>query len=167
MKLKRPRDSQRSAVYAWERRVGLVSDRPKAAPLSLDDVRTLAEKLWVGYMGSKKNMPTVKDGRGRRSACYAPSDNSLRFPKWGRQEGVVAHEVAHAIVDWKMGRLKNRAHAAHGPEFVRVFCELAVAYQGWNPEQLLAEMPLGKRKVRISGVNEVPWRRYGLLELVA
>lgn len=156
---RRPRDSQRSAVYAWERRVGLVGNsHPK---ISLEECRALVEKLWVGYMGSSKNMPTVTDGRGRRSACYSPSDNSLRLPVWSRQEGVVAHEVAHAIVDWKIVRAwnQNRKHAAHGPEFVRVFCELAVAFQGWDPKVLLEGLTSGKRNVRISAPCELPWRR--------
>ena len=108
-------------------------------------------------MGGTLHIPTVKDGRGRRSACYMIEDHSVRFPQWSRQPAMVAHEVAHAIIEFRTRCTQKLSW--HGPEFVRVYCELLVAFLGYDPEHLLREMTTGKRKVRIGTTDSLPWRK--------
>lgn len=157
-----PRDSQRQAVYDWEKRCELWVLKPIEV-LTLDAVRELTSRVWTGYTGNTKNVPIVRDGRGRRRACYAWDDNSVRFPKWSRQPCMVLHEVAHAIMCWKVEgparmNLGKEQYASHGPLFVRIYCELLVAFLGYKPEDLLRELTAGKRNVYISDCNDLPWR---------
>jgi hypothetical protein len=179
--MRKPRDSQRQAVYDWEKRAGLWTQRPSQSELlSLAECRTLVERVWVGYTGNTKNVPVLKDGRGRRRAAYHWDDNSIRMPKWSRQAGMVVHEVAHAIMSWKAEGaarmcIDAEKFASHGPEFVRVLCELHVAFMGADPKALVAAMkPVTvmkydmradkvrtskTRSVKMAGCMELPWRR--------
>jgi hypothetical protein len=74
---------------------------------------------------------------------------------------MVVHEVAHAAVETLMRRYQPLAW--HGPEFVRVHCEMLVAFLGHDPEHLLREMKTGytdgARIVRIADTDALPWRK--------
>lgn len=155
----RPRDSQRQAVYDWEKRVGCWEfSASKPDLLTHKEIETLVHKLWTGYTGNI-NVPKVGRSHGRRGrACYKTRSHEVVFPKWARQPGMVAHEVAHAIVAKKSLGCEVRL-AAHGPEFVRVYCELLVSFLGFDPMALKSELTKGKRRVKIARTDALPWRQ--------
>jgi hypothetical protein len=106
------RDSQRSAVYAWEKSL---PEWPGEA-LSLAGCQELVRRVWGDHLHT--DAPLVTDGRGRRRACYAPHNHQIRLPRWSRTSLVVLHEVAHAIL-FVSESPDSRAH--HGPEFARLY----------------------------------------------
>lgn len=117
------RDSQRSAVYAWER---ALPSWP-GTPLALLECQELVSLVWHEHMGPRP--PRVTDGRARRTACYVYDDHEIRLPRWSRSEMVVLHEAAHAIL-W--AALPEAA--AHGPEYARLYLDLLARYAGVDPD---------------------------------
>jgi hypothetical protein len=111
------RDSQRSAVYRWERSLDTTMH---AEQMTLEQCRDLIGKVWKRYAYGR--MPNVADGRGTRKAYGSKSRISL--PRWSRNPTVVLHETAHALVQLHLGN----AVAGHGPEFARVFLGLLEEY---------------------------------------
>lgn len=53
---------------------------------------------------------------------------------------------------------ETRKRGSHGPEFVRVFVELLVAFAGYNPAELLSGLSSGTRRVKVAGTMDLPWR---------
>ncbi len=113
------RDSQRSAVYAWERRL---PGWPGEC-LTLGGCQQLLCEVWGEYLSS--DAPLVTDGRGRRSACYAAEPHQVRLPRATRALFVVLHEAAHGILHQAA---PEAAH--HGPEFARLYLNLLHRYAG-------------------------------------
>ena len=112
------RDSQRSALYAWEHRVFQAFPALNRR-LSLAECRDYLGRVWHDYRPGTEP-PTLTDGRGRRSACG--SRWRIALPVWARKPGVLLHETAHALLD---------GHPEpHGPEFARLFLEMMVHYEG-------------------------------------
>lgn len=157
----RPRDSQRQAVYEWEKRAKCWEiDAQKITPMSRKEIEKLVHRLWTGYVGDD-NVPKVSRCHGRRGrACYKTLAHEVIFPKWACQPGMLAHEVAHAILYKKAeGYIKTHdglrkiVLAAHGPEFVRVYCELLVSLLGFDPKVLTREMSTGKRRKSLAQIE--------------
>lgn len=111
-----PRDSQRSKVYAWEN--DFLTAPKLTIELSLKDCQQTINR-WSEAYGLGPIRAT--DGRGRRVACWSPSDRTIKLPRWGRTPWVLAHEFAHARVS---AEFERDAVAAHGPEFVFRFLEV-------------------------------------------
>lgn len=106
----RPRDTQRSKVYAINPALG----RNKLTLAECEDLICRAhERYGLKWRGR------VSDGRGTSTA--RGSSWRINLPLWARTPETVLHETAHAIVDGQHG--SNRL-AAHGPEYARVFIEL-------------------------------------------
>ena len=76
------------------------------------------KKTYMGWMAKVYSvmglvMPMVKDGRGRRAACYFDAMEAgymngmswkakpgcICLPKWARTELVILHEIAHHLLD--------------------------------------------------------------------
>lgn len=108
-----PRDTQRKRVYDWER--VFIHPHCKGEQLTLPEIRALCDEIgeWLGCPRI-----TVKDGRGRRSACGGGW--MISMPRWSRNRSIVLHEIVHCLVPY--------GYAWHGPEFVRVFIELLHRY---------------------------------------
>ena len=147
--MKQPRDSQRTAVYRWERGFATwPGDK-----LSLAECRELIWRVWSDHLDSEP--PTIGDGRGRRSACYIFEDHQIRLPRWSRTEYVVLHEVAHGLV-WAM---LPRA-AAHGEEFARLYLDLLGRYAEIDVDLARAAGEQQRpRRVRFGQAGIVPPRR--------
>ena len=105
-------DTQRSAVYAWERTLPQWDNH---GTLSLDECEALVAKVWADYRPGS-TPPPIGDGRGRRSAGGAPW--GIFLPRWSRSPMVVLHEAAHAMT------LKD----LHGPIFATLCLELWSRY---------------------------------------
>ena len=58
----------------------------------------------------------VKDGRGRRKACFDPNVWAIKLPRWSRSKQVVCHEVAHAYA-----YMLSPRPAWHGREFAGIY----------------------------------------------
>jgi hypothetical protein len=112
-----PRDSQRSAIYKWEREIAQAHPDLRRA-LTLAECEDMVRLVWKHY-GRDGPMPAIKDGRGTRHARGGAQAISL--PVWSRQPYIVLHETAHALVPvapW------------HGRVFARVFADLLVRFGG-------------------------------------
>lgn len=136
--MRRPRDSQRSALYRWERALpGWPGPR-----FSLADCQGLVNRIW--HDAGTGSRPEVRDGRGRRHACYCPSTHQIRLPRWSRSRMIVLHEIAHAL-------LRRREDLAwHGPEFAGVYLDLLVRHAGVALAEALASAGAQRpRKVRV------------------
>lgn len=109
------RDNQRSAVYAWERSIGL----PYVGDMTLAECQALVNRVWGRY--GYGFAPKVTDGRGRRRGSGGRS--RIALPRRTRNRMYVLHEVAHSLVC-----LHLKGVAAHGPEYARVLLGLLVEY---------------------------------------
>lgn len=141
----RARDSQRSRVYTADR--GLI---PSLTPLSLrgcqDIVDDLAFAYPIMYSAWDGRAPQVKDGRGRRRACYDPAEHTISLPVWSRKISVVCHEAAHAVVR-NMITKDRQLVAWHGPEFARVYLDMMRHVAGEYAPRLFERMKEAKVKL--------------------
>lgn len=113
------RDSQRSALYAWEHQI-LVAFPALSRKLTLDECRAYLLQVWQDYRPDTLP-PEITDGRGRRNACG--SRRRIALPVWARKPGVLLHETAHALLDG------CSPEPWHGPTFARLFFEMIVHYE--------------------------------------
>lgn len=161
--MSRPRDSQRSAVYAWERAVcrdfgeGLAAAGDGGVPrldpreeLSLPECQKLVDLVWREYRPlSVTRPPAVRDGRGRRRGWSGWG--RIELPRFARRRYYVLHEVAHAL---------GPVGAPHGPHFARLLLELLVRYAGVDRSRArrlgVHQKP---RRVRFAPPGEVPQRQ--------
>jgi hypothetical protein len=148
------RDSQRAAVYSWERALEQLLPAAATRRLSLVECDLLVVRVWSDY-GHPCRPPTVTDGRCRRSAAYNARTNEIKLPRWARSQLVVLHEVAHALTPAVLFETVKRPRphrqgflpASHGPEFARLALDLFARY-----------LPLAKGEIRSLGVNQKPRR---------
>lgn len=121
----RPRDFQRSKVYAAERSVWNNAKRGGTGEFFQALVDLEAEARRIIEATPELRWPVwpvvVKDGRGRRSAGALGRNWStgrgyykgeIRMPKWSRSQAVLCHELAHLVV--------GRDNAGHGSAFAAV-----------------------------------------------
>lgn len=123
MKSKRPRDVQRSRVYQWEDEVAKKSRGILNKKLTLRQCQALAAKAYGRYHPDL-HAPLIYARRGTRTALANASRNKINLPNWARTPAVVLHEVAHLVTP--------RTNASHGPEFVRMMCDLWKWYTGYS-----------------------------------
>ena len=128
------RDSQRSAIYAWESMICKAWPRCNEK-LTLEECVELIRQVWEDYRPGQ-TPPIVGDGRGRRRACG--NRGQIKLPTWARTKIMVLHEVAHSL---------QQTRPWHGPEFARLALELWSEY---------AFLPLAPAK-RL-GVHQKPRR---------
>lgn len=116
----RPRDSQRSKVYAAERDA---FPRSEIGPQwkTLGEVEAWIEKKVLTSAYVRKNYAIgyvgLRPGKGCRNAFANPDTYEITLPLWARKEWVVLHEISHLIVS-------SRKHAFHGWKFCEVYLDL-------------------------------------------
>lgn len=123
----RPRDTQRSKLYAAER--AAFGDAFTADPMDFDRAVAFVRQVWRSPWTRRKwpfvtynAPPYVADGRG---TLYARGSlGRLNLPRWSRTKPVILHELAHALT-WH-----RRDIAAHGREFAAVLLELVQHWLG-------------------------------------
>lgn len=150
----RPRDSQRSRVYAAERclpqhNVNVFGDVAQTQKF-LDDV--LAQR-WFRVRWNLRGGVEVRPGRGAASAAGGHINVGRRC----RNPAVVLHELAHEIIrrDTRGGLAE---HAAHGPAFAAVLAYLVRQVMGPEPAQaLVAQFRAHRVRYR---AGAVPGPRY-------
>jgi hypothetical protein len=122
---KRPRDNQRSRVYAWERLFYPARDQRRM--LSRNEVATLVTEACALFATPLPRLPRT---RAKRCAFYRPVKHEVHLPPWAQFPEVVLHEVAHATF------YNRRDIEAHGPEFVARFMVLLTRLAGYDRDHL-------------------------------
>jgi putative metallohydrolase (TIGR04338 family) len=114
------RDTQRSKVYSAERKAfGSFEE-----VYSFNDCKAILSIVKDGsYYRSVNGYRHVKlkDGRGRRSACYQPDTKTIKLPKWSRNDFVIMHEIAHSLAHRTVG---EGEHAGHHASFCTHYANL-------------------------------------------
>jgi hypothetical protein len=108
----RPRDSQRSKLYAAEAIFHSAPDF-KTVDQCQAYVDSVMASRWVRARWQQRIV--VKDGRGHVNATGGTS-GQLQLPLWSRQRLVILHEMAHVLTPYR--------YAAHGPEYAGVLLSL-------------------------------------------
>ena len=119
--MKFARDFQRKRVYDWEELVL----RPTEEDLSFEQCVDLINMVWVAEGQGRWCIPTVTDGRGRRTGQFNYHTNTIKLPRYARRPYYVLHEVAHAMTPATPWR------AWHGPEWCRTYLRLLQTYANW------------------------------------
>lgn len=122
--MKTPRDSQRQKVYDAERTIAAWGDERFETLLELEAwLNGILARAWFKRRWPTFRQLSIKDGRGRRSACGEslqiggnPVIGEITMPLWARTKLVALHELAHCLTPNK--------YASHGREFCKVFVEL-------------------------------------------
>lgn len=124
------RDTQRARLYAAD---DVLAKHAKPMP-QISDMEDFVKRV----MSSKRvqasypiafsmyrNMPVVKDGRGRSAA--GGWSGGITMPLWSRKTDVVIHELAHCIAarQWCRERI-----AGHGWQFCSVYLRLVLLFMG-------------------------------------
>lgn len=151
------RDTQRSRVYAWERKVAQIDQRDLFAPVwsSLDEVRTWIEPIWRSERGryGKQGMlpPDVqRPARGQRRAYAYPGAHRMTLPRWTRNPWQVLHELTHILV--------KSTGSPHGPRFVAALIGLAARHLNYDAAELVRLAGEFDLKVDLRSVGAVPAR---------
>lgn len=146
----RPRDSQRSRVYAWERMItNQFSDRPCFQ--TVDECASWLAPIWRkerGRVGSARlAMPAVERSSWGQRSALAHSDHRITLPRWARNPWVILHEAAHRLV---------REGASHGPRFVGVLIGLVARHDGRDAQYLMRMADEMGVKYHVRSVGAVP-----------
>jgi putative metallohydrolase (TIGR04338 family) len=122
------RDSQRSRVYKAE----LVLE-PTEKFDSLGDLmkyfKQIERSKFIQDMAPNLTIWIV-DGRGRRRAgCDRITEtiSKLSFPRSQRNQRMVLHELAHALINYT---LEGKERASHGIEFCSMYVKLVSRFIG-------------------------------------
>jgi hypothetical protein len=118
----KPRDSQRSKVYAWERECLRPLDDE---PLAIEECAALVAEVWAWHQGAAGEAPTVQAARGTRG-FYLPALHKITLAPRARRRYYVLHEVAHAILP------ASKTLAWHSPEWCAVYARLLERFGGWK-----------------------------------
>lgn len=132
----RPRDNQRSRVYAWERAVSL---KLKGRTLyqgefnSLEQCEAFMLPIWRAERGrlglAKVVAPTLARNLWGQRKATASEFHVIKLPRWARSRWVILHEMAHRLTP---------TDEAHGPRFVGVLIGLAARWLEYDAHQLMA-----------------------------
>lgn len=128
VRIKTPRDSQRSKVYKAERRMS----EHMGQKMTLCEVSNFVDKVVFSArfkaltQSVYHGIPvTIGDGRGRTSAC-AIGYHTIKLPNWSRTKLVVLHELAHIAVT----RSKDMMAPSHGWQFCHAYLALVRTFMG-------------------------------------
>lgn len=152
----RPRDKQRSRVYAWER---AASSRFKGRSLYVGEYETLEEceafmaPIWRAERGrvglAKSSAPTLARNLWGQRKATASELHVIKLPKWARSRWVILHEMAHRLTP---------EDEAHGPRFVGVLIGLAARWLEYDASQLMALADEMGVKYYVRSIGVVPTR---------
>lgn len=152
----RPRDNQRSRVYAWERAcIEKLAHSDLGVPdfATLEECASFADPIWVKERGrvglARQEAPSIeRPHRGQRRG-YAHADHRITLPKWTRSRWYILHELAHRLTPHD---------EAHGPRFVGVLIGLVSRWLEYDTQQLMALADEMGVKYFVRSVGVVPVR---------
>jgi hypothetical protein len=141
------RDTQRSKVYAWERRF-MGSEMFFGTMKSIEEVEQFLKPIWRSERGryglANRPMPTLIAGRGARGSI-----GSITLGRWARNPWVILHETAHALTPKRYG-------GWHGPRFVGILIGLAARHLGHDAYELMALADEMGVKYHVRSIGAVP-----------
>jgi len=126
----RPRDEQRSRLYAAENQIKafLRDPLPKIEQMQAFVDEILGSPWLQSQFGSRILSPiTVLPGRRRRQATAHFFMSIIKVPKALRSKFIVLHEVAHILTDRYYGQDVTEAH---GPQFATFLLMLVDHFLG-------------------------------------
>jgi hypothetical protein len=146
----RPRDNQRSRVYAWERATRGYHSSP--AWKTVDEVSAWLKPIWRAERGrvgrAKMRCPDiVPSSWGQRSALAHDYEHKISLPLWARTPCTVLHEAAHHLTP---------RDEAHGPRFVGVLIGLMARHAGFDANELMARADEMGVKYHVRSIGVVP-----------
>lgn len=152
----RPRDNQRSRVYAWERAV-LVKLAGRSLYLGeftiLDECEAFMAPIWRAERGrvglAKMTAPSLARNLWGQRKATASADHVIKLPRWARSRWVILHEMAHRLTP---------QDEAHGPRFVGVLIGLAARWLDYDASQLMALADEMGVKYYVRSIGVVPHR---------
>lgn len=155
-----PRDSQRQRLYDAEEElechqtehINTANETP-ANGMTLQEIERFVDKAirsaWFRRRWRLSTTFRIGDGRGARRATYQHAGrwyqkngatsyemeqvdmpDTLKFPKWARQEIIVIHELAHWCVHGRYRPPHSEEVASHGREYANIFLELVGHFMG-------------------------------------
>lgn len=133
------RDSQRSRVYAWEKRaVKELGGCDFTSPdfLTLAECQLFVDTVWQKEQSrlkpTKKSIPLIVRPARHQSRAIAHQNHTISLPKWARSKWIILHELAHHL------NRGSSQQASHGPRFVGILLGLAARWLDYRVDQLLA-----------------------------
>ena len=148
----RQHDTQRSRVYAWERKAVRLQGGEiyTATWATLNEVQTWAAPIWraerARYGKAGHAAPSIeRPHRGQRRAL-AHYDGRITLPRWARNPWVVLHEMAHQLAYGDK----------HGPRFVGVLIGLASRHLGYDAYELMRQADAAGVKYAVRSIGSVP-----------
>lgn len=148
--MKRPRDNQRSKVYAWEKHAtGHFTDR------ALFD--TIAEcDAWMAPIWRKERgrlglagaaAPRVERPAWGQRRALAHQSHRITLPRWARNPWVMLHEMAHRLTP---------SDEAHGARFVGVLIGLVSRHDGRDAQYLMRLADDMDVRYQVRSIGAVP-----------
>jgi putative metallohydrolase (TIGR04338 family) len=129
--MRRPRDNQRSTVYAWGRKVEGYYREPEFTTVA--EVERWARPIWRAERGryglARSAAPEFIPAHWGQRSAIAHNDHRISLPRWARQRPVVLHEMAHRLTP---------GDEAHGPRFVGVHIGLLARHLDYDAYELMA-----------------------------
>ncbi len=153
---RRTRDSQRSAVYAWENAaVPRHYSLGRNVRRDLDDVEPFVRRVWRAERGryglARFPVPAIRGGAGHATGNV----HGLKLPPWARRSPpVILHELAHAL-DKRSGYGAGRS-GWHGPRFVGILIGLLARHLGLDAEALMASADERGVRYDVRSIGAVP-----------
>lgn len=127
----RPRDSQKSKLYTWEKldvfRGGWRKNQVESEQEAEEFIKNICEDF--GF-----SAPSVRHNSGRKKCAYFPREDEIRIGGWGGfSKEILVHETAHAVLE-KLGL--NKFIASHGPAFTTLFMKMLSKTLGYSIEEM-------------------------------
>jgi len=124
----RPRDSQRSRLYAAE--AGLVMFRQEFETLEACQAYLLAVLCSRKFQGRWGRRSAAIVAKHRGAACVPNGSSIIRLPRWAWRSDVILHELAHVLTP---------KDAGHGREYAACYLKLVAMFLGPSAEKNLRE----------------------------
>ena len=127
----RPRDSQKSKLYTWEKldvfRDGWRKNQVESEQEAEEFVKGICTEF--GF-----SAPSVRHNSGRKKCAYFPREDEIRIGGWGEfSKEILVHETAHAVLE-KLSL--NKLIASHGPAFTTLFMKMLSKILGYSIEEM-------------------------------
>ena len=127
----RPRDSQRSKCYTWERKS---VPWQTLEPVSISEAQALVDRV-LADLNLRQDV-TVKLSRRTYGAHFKQKENIIVLGPTKLNSRVTLHELAHALLDRHYGHINQ--HPWHGAQFVGIVAWLYWKYLGVSAFRLKA-----------------------------
>ncbi len=150
----RPRDNQRSRVYAWERvacQATLDRSLYTSEFTTLEECEAFLKPIWRAERGrvglARQVAPELARNLWGQRRATAGADHRLKLPRWARSRWVILHEAAHRLTPHD---------EAHGPRFVGVLIGLLARHCGIDANRLMALADQRGVRYHVRSIGSVP-----------